>query len=108
MNFEEIDAFLLRLNAAQNDDHLREMFNEYSTEFDLKVPADPFSEEYRQKQMSIYKELARQDYSIHNEKTPFDISEMLAAPFPYCHKSSETVGDTLLAIGFLIKKNGSA
>lgn len=106
MNFDEIDAFLLRLSAAENDDHLRAMFNEYNAEFDLNVPDDPFSNEYRRQQMSLYKDLARQEYSINNEKTPFDIQEMLASPFPYCHKSSETIGDTLLAIGYLIKNMG--
>ena len=54
--------------------------------------------------MSLYEKLAQKNYSIANEVTPFDVEQMVASPFPYCHKSFETVGDTLLAIGFLIKK----
>lgn len=104
MNFDEIDAFLEKLENARDDDHLRAMFNEYETDYDLKIPPDPFSEEYRLNQMELYKKLAGKNYSVSNEVTSFDVNELLKSPFPYCHQSFETVGDTLLAIGFLIKK----
>ncbi len=104
MNFEEIDAFLERLENAIDDDHLRAMFNEYETDYDLAVPTDPFSNEYRLNQMNLYKKLAGKNYSVSNEVTSFDVNELLKSPFPYCHQSFETVGDTLLAIGYLIKK----
>jgi len=104
VNFDEIDAFLERLENARDDDHLRVMFNEYETDYDLAIPPDPFSEDYRLKQMELYKKLAGKNYSVSNEVTSFDVNELLKSPFPYCHQSFETVGDTLLAIGFLIKK----
>lgn len=104
MNLTEIDTFLKKLELARDDDHLREIFNEYTSNYELQTPSDPFSQEYLARQMAIYKELSLKDYSNLNEITPFDVAEMVRSPFPYCHKSSETVGDTLMAIGFLIKK----
>ena len=104
MDFAEIDDFLSRLDEAVDDDHLRIIFNEYSAEYDLQTPADPFSEDYLLNQMAIYRQLALKDYLNLNEITHFDVEEMVKSPFPYCHQSYETVGDTLLAIGYLIKK----
>jgi ubiquinone/menaquinone biosynthesis C-methylase UbiE len=103
IDFAAIDLFLSRLDVAADDDHLRQIFNEYSAEYDLQTPSDPFSREYLSFQMKIYKDLALKDYLNLNEITHFDVKEMAKTPFPYCHQSYETVGDTLLAIGFLIK-----
>lgn len=103
MNLVDIDIFLNKLEAAKDDDHLRDLFEEYSADYFTDLPEDPFSEEYKSQQLNLYKILARKEYAIENEITSFNIEEMSANPFPYCHQSFETVGDTLLAIGFLIK-----
>ena len=104
MDFAAIDNFLLKLESARDDDQLRSLFTEFSVDYDQNIPEDPFSSEYRDHQLALYASLAKKEYSINNEVTKFNISEMVQSPFPYCHESFQTVGDTLLAIGFLIKK----
>jgi 2-polyprenyl-3-methyl-5-hydroxy-6-metoxy-1,4-benzoquinol methylase len=104
MDFTAIDDFLSRLDQAVDDDHLRRIFTEYSAEYELNTPSDPFSQEYLEFQMRLYRQLALKEYLNLNEITNFDVAEMVRSPFPYCHQSFETVGDTLLAIGYLIKK----
>ncbi len=58
INLVEIDDFLLNLNNATNDDELRALFQTYKAKFDLNVPIDPFGDDYRLKQLSIYEALA--------------------------------------------------
>ena len=103
MNIQEIDAFLFKLESATSDDQLRKFFTEYSSSFDTDVPSDPFSIEYRQKQFDLYQKLAGKRYSVSNEQSKIDIDYHAINPFPYCHGSSETVGNQLMAIGFIIK-----
>lgn len=106
LNLGAIDRFLADLETAKDDDDLRAKFETYSATYDLNVPADPFSSEYRAKQFALYERLAGRKYSPNNEKTLFDVEEYAVRPFPYCHGSSETVGNQLMAIGFLIKTMG--
>ncbi len=103
LNIQEIDVFLQRLDSAVDDDELRSLFEEYNAQYDLDVPPDPFSSDYREKQFAIYEFLSGRSYNIQNEKTLFDVEAAAISPFPYNHRSSETVGNQLLAIGFLIK-----
>jgi SAM-dependent methyltransferase len=69
------------------------------------IPKDPFSQEYFDFQMELYSILSgRQIYSIANEESVFDPDKIKECPFPYYTHSASTVGDQLLAIGFIIKK----
>ena len=81
-NFDEIVAFLEKLENARDDDHLRAMFNEYQTDYDLSISPDPFSEAYRLHQMELYKKFAGKNYSVSNEVTSFDVNELIKSPFP--------------------------
>jgi SAM-dependent methyltransferase len=103
LNFEQIDDFLTKLRTATDDDQLRQFFSEYSATYDTDVPADPYGKDYRAKQFGLYELLAGKSYSPINEKSNFDVDHHAISPFPYCHGSSETVGNQLMAIGFLIK-----
>lgn len=103
LDFAQIDSFLAKLETAADDDQLRQYFSEYATRYDTDVPADPFGPEYRAKQFALYELLAGKSYSPANEVSSFDVEQYAISPFPYCHGSSDTVGNQLLAIGFLIK-----
>ena len=102
-HLEAIDAFLHGLEQARDDDHLRDMFSQFSANYDLNVPQDPFSQAYRDQQFALYKHLTGRDYAITHEKSEFDVAHHAIHPFPFCHGSAATVGNQLLAIGFLIK-----
>lgn len=103
LNLEEIDSFLRRLDSAKNDSQSRAIFSTFQAQYDLNVPADPFSTEYREQQFAIYKMLAGRSYTPSNEISLFDIESAAVRPFPYMHGSCELVGNHLMAIGFLIK-----
>jgi ubiquinone/menaquinone biosynthesis C-methylase UbiE len=103
LNFTEINQFLEKLETAKDDDQLRKYFSEYSAQYDKNLPDDPFSDQYRRKQFSLYEQLSGKQYSPDNEISTFDVEEHALRPFPYCHGSSETVGNQLMAIGYVIK-----
>lgn len=102
-DFALIDQFLAKLDTAINDDQLRQFFTEYAANYDTDLPSDPFGSEYRAKQFALYELLAGKTYSPANEVSSFDIDFHAVSPFPYCHGSSDTVGNQLMAIGFIIK-----
>ena len=103
LEHNKIDQFLIALDNASDDDELRRIFATYSAEYDLNVPADPYSDEYRKKQFDLYERLAKKTYTPQNEVTLFDVQSAAISPFPYCHGSCDTVGNQLMAIGFVIK-----
>jgi ubiquinone/menaquinone biosynthesis C-methylase UbiE len=103
LDLKTIDSFLDSLDSAKNDDEMRLLFATFQAPFDLDVPSDPFSKEYRDHQLAIYRVLTGQTYSPSNEKSPFDVELAAVKPFPYMHGSCELVGNQLMAIGFLIK-----
>jgi ubiquinone/menaquinone biosynthesis C-methylase UbiE len=102
-DFSAIDAFLKRLELARDDDELRRLFDSYSADFDLAVPSDPFSAEYRAHQFALYERLHGKAYSTTHETSAFDVDAMAISPFPYVHGSATLVGDQLMGIGFLVK-----
>jgi len=103
LDLARIDQFLRSLEGARDDDELRRLFDTYNAEFDLGVPPDPYSQAYRDHQFSIYEWLFGKPYSTRHEQSLFDVASAARAPFPYMHGSYGTVGDQLIAIGFLIK-----
>lgn len=102
-SLEKIDRFLDDVQSARTDAHMRDLFQSFEEEYDLDVPSDPFSIEYRNKQFYLYECLAGKPYKPDNEVSEFNVLEMAQRPFPYCHASSSLVGDQLMAIGFIIK-----
>ena len=102
-DFERIDKFLQDCNSAGDDTALRRVFSTYAVEFDLAVPHDPFSDEYRLKQLAIYEQLAGKPYAPINEVTKFDVASASVSPFPYSNGSCELVGNHLIAWGHMIR-----
>ena len=104
---EELDREIARCNAAavESDDALRRAMGEFTYEPNIVMPADPDSPEYRAAQMKLYHEVSGRDsyHSSVNEQQTIDFAFQNECPFPYCTKSSVTVGEQLMAIGFLIR-----
>lgn len=105
-DFDKIEGFLARCNAAPNDVELRKVFASYRADYETRLPSDPFSDDYRRKQFEIYENLAGKTYAPSNEISGFDPESASVAPFPYSNDSCELVGNQLIAIGFLIKHLG--
>jgi ubiquinone/menaquinone biosynthesis C-methylase UbiE len=103
LDFSAIDLFLHSLENAKDDDELRHLFETYNAPYDLNVPGDPYGEEYRKRQFSLYEKLYGSPYSTSQERSLFDVKSAARRPFPYIHGSWSTVGNHLIAIGFIIK-----
>jgi 2-polyprenyl-3-methyl-5-hydroxy-6-metoxy-1,4-benzoquinol methylase len=102
---EEVDVVMREIDAAAaiSDDELRRVFKTFRMELAMPSGNDPASEEYRTKQLELYQWLHGRPYSVKNEASPFDVERAIAKPFPYSTESTETVGNQLIAIGYLIK-----
>lgn len=102
---DELDEMLRKLDKAAeiSDDELRKQFRTFRMEFDTRVPEDPYSQEYRDRQFELYARIAGKNYSISNEVSAFDIDNAAVRPFPYYTESCETVGYHLMAVANTIR-----
>jgi 2-polyprenyl-3-methyl-5-hydroxy-6-metoxy-1,4-benzoquinol methylase len=104
-DLQQLDEILAELDAAAavSDDELRRLFPTFRMELAHSLPDDPHSDAYRDAQFELYRMLAEKPYDIANEASLIDVAEATTRPFPFCTRSSRTVGDHLLAIGYLIR-----
>ncbi|MHB8877062.1 MAG: class I SAM-dependent methyltransferase [Myxococcaceae bacterium] len=101
-----LDEELQRVEQAfaRSQDEGQAACDGFCFEADLALPPDPHSAEYREGQLELYRRISgRPGYSVENETSPFDLELAKSRPFPYQTGSPATVGDQLIAIGFLIK-----
>ena len=106
-SLDELREKLTEIRAAWeiSDDAMREVFQGFAMAPPTDVPADPYSAEYADRQFEFYRYIAdRPTYEIDHERSDFGIDAN--RPFPYYTESAETVGDQLMAIGFIIKIMG--
>lgn len=107
-NFNDLDKELAYVDSQFriSDDCGRAALNNFCFKIDKDlIPEDPFSQDYYDFQMNLYSTLSgRSGYDITNEESVFNLGEIQNCPFPYYTGSASTVGDQLLAIGFIIKK----
>ncbi len=89
--------------AAVSDDRLRALFATFRMNPPDGLPTDPFSRDYREFQMRLYQQIAGKGYSTANEATIFDVATAVRRPFPYATGSCVTLGEQLMAIGFLMR-----
>lgn len=89
--------------GAVSDDRLRAVFATFRMDRPDGLPTDPFSEEYHQFQMRLYRNISGKDYSTANEATIFDVASAARRPFPYATGSCITLGEQLMAIGFAMR-----
>jgi len=102
---EEADAMLRHFDEAfaVSDEEARRAFRAYHMATDLKLPDDPFSEEYRDAVLRWYEWLHGRPYAPTNEVTVFDLEQALRVPFPYLTRSTATVGQHLMILGNAIR-----
>lgn len=101
---ERLDELLADIERAWtiSDDAARSVFASFRMELAVGAGLDPWSEAYRTEQFDLYGKISSRDgYSTQNEVSGFPINAV--RPFPYHTASPNTVGDQLIAIGFLIK-----
>lgn len=103
-NIAALDAKLAECDAAGriSDTALREVFKTFRMDFAKTVPSDPFSVEYRDFQMNLYKAISSRTYHPHNEVTKFDLDVAERKPFPYSSRSCRTTGFFTMGVGFLL------
>ena len=88
--------------AAVSDDAARAVFASFRMDIPVSHKEDPWSTEYRDAQFDLYRRISsRPDYSTSNEVSGYAVDPKI--PFPYYTQSSTTVGDQLMALGYLIK-----
>lgn len=105
-NLKDLDSEIKRVDEQFNisDDEGRRALSEFCYVVNGTFPQDPYSKEYYDAQMKLYIEISGKDYySIDNEHSFFELEAVKNNPFPYFTKSPITVGDQLIAQGFLIK-----
>jgi SAM-dependent methyltransferase len=69
----------------------------------IRIPADPFSEDYRKAQDDLYALIAGRPYALRNEATEFDFEAGKNDFFPYSTGNGAFVGAQLQSHGFAIK-----
>ncbi len=105
-NLKDLDIEIKKADerAQISDDEMRVALTEFAYTTLYKFPEDPYSPEYFESQIALYNEISgRSSYELENEYTPFDFDGLKNNPYPYCTKSAITVGDQLIAQGFIIK-----
>jgi len=106
-NLDDLDAELLEVDQAFqiSDDEGRKRLAQIRYQLKGDFPADPYSPEYAAAQMQMYSALSgRTAYDPWiNEHSSFDLGQAKWSPFPYFTHSPTTVGDQLIAQGFLIR-----
>lgn len=105
---EDLDAQLVLVDeaGARSDDELRSVLASFEFRLSQLVPDDPYSEAYRSQQHELYLNISGMtSYTPANELSEWlqDIEKASRIPFPYYTHSAQTVGDQLMALGFIIK-----
>ena len=101
----ELDAKLAEAVGAEktSDDALRAVLGGFWMNIPAAGAEDPWGCEYRAHQMAIYQAIAGKPYALANEESVFDVPGHIVRPFPYSTQSAATVGDQLMAIGYIIR-----
>lgn len=106
-NLADLDAELLEVDKAFeiSDDEGRRRLAQIHYALKANFPADPYSPAYATAQMQMYLALSgRTAYTPEvNEHSAFDLEQARRSPFPYSTRSPTTVGEQLMAQGFLIR-----
>jgi SAM-dependent methyltransferase len=113
-SIDELDAELACVDEAAkvSDDAMRAELSRFEFRpktleciLDRLLALDPYSESYRVRQFELYSKISGiSTYDpAQNERSEFNVSGAVRNPYPFCTKSPQTVGDQLIAIGFIIK-----
>ena len=82
---EELDAKIEECNRAEaiSDDAMRAVFAGFRMDPPGGLPPDPFSDAYRQSQLTLYRDVCGRDYDTAHEVTAFDVEAAVHRPFPF-------------------------
>jgi SAM-dependent methyltransferase len=103
----ELDAFLdgvVLRHPNMDEKGLKELASFCYKIKGIKLPADPFSDEYREKQKQIYFEVSgKSRYDVDFESAEFDWEREKSNFFPYNTKSPAMVGKQLITQGLILR-----
>jgi 2-polyprenyl-3-methyl-5-hydroxy-6-metoxy-1,4-benzoquinol methylase len=106
-NVHDLDLELKKVDQAFaiSDDEGRKALGTFEYVFNNNLPNNPYSTEYYAAQMRLYTLLSGRDSYLpeRDENTEFNMEQTEEMPFPYSTQSPLTVGDQLIAQGFLIR-----
>lgn len=107
-NLADLDVELVEVDKAFaiSDDAGLARLAEFQFALDGQFPEDPYSDEYREAQYDIYKALTgRRSYvALDDEKSSFDLEYAKTTPYPYHTRSPHSVGNQLIAWGYIIRE----
>jgi len=109
IRMDQLDAELERVAQAyrRSSDEGVAAASSFRVELDAPPPGDPWSAAYRDAQMALYRRISgRSGYSVDHERSHIDLAAAIRQPYPYLTGSTATVGDQLIAIGYLVQHLG--
>ena len=107
--FEDLDKLLARLGEAGliSSDSAYTEYAQNSLAHPTSLPADPFSQEYRDIYLNLYKKVSeRSQYTTDNEQVDMDVEERTFRPFPYYSKSLNLASQHYSLMGGLMRFMG--
>lgn len=109
-SLSELDAFLDECMQGASEptaEALERMGKAYlKVPKSIRIPSDPFSEDYRKAQQDLYAYVAGRPHAPENEATTFEFEAVKNDFFPYDTGSGAFVGEQLLKQGFAIRNMG--
>jgi SAM-dependent methyltransferase len=104
----ELDDKIAECNEAEkrSEEAMRALLGSFHMQAPKDLPRDPFTQEYREAQLELYREITGKPYSPQNEATKFDVDAALARPFPFYTRSTAVAGEYFMAIGFVLHSMG--
>lgn len=105
-DLSELDEQIRRANEAfaRSEDEGLRYLESFRFQWASPLPRDPYSKEYREAQMALYRHISgRDEYSVTNEYSRIDVESALASRYPYSTRSPRLVGEYLISLGFLLK-----
>jgi len=104
--FSELDSLLENFDEGYKISH-DEAYKRFSESQLLPpddLPSDPFSDAYANRYMELYKKISeRAEYSPQNERSEFNVNELVLRPFPYFTRSTKLAAQHYTLIGKLLE-----
>ena len=104
--FSELDTLLEYFDEGYkiSHDEAYKRFSESQLLPPHDLPADPFSDAYANRYLELYKKISeRVEYSPQNERSEFNVDELMLRPFPYFTRSTKLAGQHYTLIGKLLE-----
>ncbi|MBA4066918.1 MAG: hypothetical protein C0501_25070 [Isosphaera sp.] len=101
---EQVDAEFARVRRAATHDEFLRIQDGFRLRYPPDLPSDPASAEYRDTQLAFYRLISGRHGYDAAACEQFELNDDARTnPFPYYTRSCVTVGEQLMAIGFLVR-----